>query len=363
VSGQIVNTDPSGSRDSGRRASSGFSVAVTSSQGFEREILRLRNANRDRAETSQYVNWRYQHLAGAPPPQVFWLLAPQGERIGMASVVFRPYWLNGARVQTAVVGDISLDVRWRGQGLGRLLLQEMTAYLDQHFPQHPGFVIPTEAARHALARAGWTAPGTLVPHVYVVDVTRYVGAIIRSAWLTALIARPLRWLARTLARLRAPRDAALILTDAPGEALQEFLRSVAPSEGAVHDLGAQTLRWRYQQHPNTHFVFATYTRGAEVRGFLVFEETSLEGVCHVYDLAARAPADMRAMLALLILRSLDTPGMITVRMLTDDRHPARRTLRALGFSARRADAVYQVYSRDGSAERCAWHVTQGDKDT
>jgi GNAT superfamily N-acetyltransferase len=363
VSKQIVNTDPSASRESGRPAAAGFSVAVTSSQGFEREILRLRNGNRDRPETSQYVNWRYQHLAGAPPPQVFWLLTPQGERIGMASVVFRPYWLNGTRVQTAVVGDISLDARWRGQGLGRLLLQHMTAYLDEHFPQYPGFVIPTEAARRALTRAGWTAPGTLVPHVYVIDVTRYVRAIVRSAWWAAVIARPLRWLARALARLRAPRDAELMLTDTPGEALQQFLRSVAPSEGAVHDLGAQALRWRYQQHPNTHFVFATYTRGDELRGFLVFEETSLEGSCHVYDLAARTPADMRAMLALLILRSFDTPGIITVRMLTDDRHPARRTLRSLGFSARRAEAVYQVHSRDGSAERCTWHVTQGDKDT
>jgi hypothetical protein len=190
-----------------------------------------------------------------------------------------------------------------------------------------------------------------------------VRAIVRSAWLAALIARPLRWAARALARLRAPRAGELILADTPGEAVQEFLRSVAPSEGAMHDLGAQTLRWRYQQHPNTHFVFATYTRGGEVRGFLVFEETSLEGICHVYDLAARAPADMRAMLALFLLRSLETPGIVTVRMLTDNHHPARSTLLLLGFSPRRAEAVYQVHSRDGSAERCTWHVTQGDKDT
>jgi hypothetical protein len=50
-------------------------------------------------------------------------------------------------------------------------------------------------------------------------------------------------------------------------------------------------------------------------------------------------------------------------MLTDNHHPARSTLLLLGFSPRRAEAVYQVHSRDGSAERCTWHVTQGDKDT
>jgi Acetyltransferase (GNAT) family len=294
---------------------------------------------------------------------VFWLQAANGERIGMASVVFRPYWIHAARVHAAVVGDISLDARWRGQGLGRLLLQRMTAYLDEHFPQHPGFVIPTEAARHALAKAGWETQGTLVPHVYVVDATRYVRALVRSAWLAAAIARPLRWLARALAWVHVPRAAELVLADKPGEALRSFVRGMVPGESALHDFGAQTLKWRYQEHPNTHFVFASYMRGNELRGFLVFEESSLEGTCHIYDLLTRTPADTRALLALLLLRALDTPGIIAVRMLTDGRHPCRRALRVLGFSARRAEAVYQVHSADGSAERCIWRVTQGDKDT
>jgi GNAT superfamily N-acetyltransferase len=363
VSSRIVSTEAPGSRGSGARETSGFVFSVTSAEGFEQEILRLRNANRDKSETPPYIDWRYRRLAGVPQPQVFWLQAANGERIGMASVVFRPYWIDGARVQAAVVGDISLDARWRGRGLGRLLLQRMTAYLDEHFPQHPGFVIPTEAARHALAKAGWTAPGALVPHVYVVDITRYVHALVRSAWLAATLARPMRWLARALARMHVPRDAELHLADEPTEALQDFVRRIVPAEGASHDLGAETLRWRYQQHPNTRFVFARYTRGNELRGFLVFEETSLEGACHIYDLVTRTPADTRTLLALLLLRALGTPGIVTVRMLTDDRHPCRRALRALGFSARRAEAVYQVHSHDRSAEHYTWHVTQGDKDT
>jgi GNAT superfamily N-acetyltransferase len=337
--------------------------SVTSSHGFEQEILRLRNANRDTPETPRYIDWRYEHSLDAPQPRVFWLQAPGGERIGMAAVVFRPYWINGARIQTAVVGDISLDVHWRGQGLGGLLLQRMTAYLDEHFPENPGFVIPTEAARHALAKAGWVTPGALVPHVCVIDVSPYIRALIRSSWLAAAIARPVRWLARAVAHLRVPRDGELFLADTPGEALQDFLRGQAPSEGAVHDTSTQALMWRYREHPNTRFVFASYRRANELRGFLVFEETSLQGSCQIYDLAARTLADMRAMLALLILRGLRTPGIVSVRVLTDDRHPARRALRALGFSARRAEGVYQVHSRDGSAERCTWQVMLGDKDT
>src|SRR2546429_9517048 len=156
---------------------------------FRSQILGLRNANRDEPETLEYLAWRYRRSADSPEPQVFWLLTPERQRIGMASVVFRPYWSNNTRVQTAVVGDISLDTRWRGRGLGQALLRFMTEYLDVHFPQQPAFVIPTEAARRALSKVGWVTSGTLVPHVYVLDPTRYVRALVRSGWLATRIDR------------------------------------------------------------------------------------------------------------------------------------------------------------------------------
>src|SRR5205823_3553504 len=92
-----------------------FSCEVTGFHGYEQETL-------------AYLDWRYRRSADSPEPQVFWLLTPERQRIGMASVVFRPYWSNNTRVQTAVVGDISLDTRWRGRGLGQALLRFMTEY-------------------------------------------------------------------------------------------------------------------------------------------------------------------------------------------------------------------------------------------
>ena len=61
---------------------SGFSCTVTGSDGQEQEILRLRNANRDSPETLEYIDWRYQSSPDAPEPRVFWLLSPDGQRIG-----------------------------------------------------------------------------------------------------------------------------------------------------------------------------------------------------------------------------------------------------------------------------------------
>jgi GNAT superfamily N-acetyltransferase len=340
-----------------------FSCAVTGFDGFEQEILRLRNANRDRPETLEYLNWRYRCAPDAPQPRVFWLLSPEGQRVGMASVVFRPYWINRARVQTAVVGDISLDTRWRGRGLGQLLLGFMTEYLDEHFPRQPAFVIPTEAARRALARVGWVTAGSLVPYVYVLDATHYARAFVRSGWLAIRIARQIRGFARTVANLSAPRDGSLRLKDALDESLAEFARGLPASGGAVHDLGPDSLNWRYAQHPNTRFTFASFTRSGETRGFLVFEDNTLEQTCSIYDLVAKTPSDMRAMLALFVLRSLSTASLATLRVLLDERHPCRTYLRRLGFIARRPESVFQVHSRSEMAERLAWCVTLGDKDT
>ena len=340
-----------------------FSCEVTGFHGYEQEILRLRNANRDEPETLEYLDWRYQRSPDSPQPQVFWLLTPDRQRIGMASVVFRPYWVNNARVQTAVVGDISLDTRWRGRGLGQVLLRFMTEYLDEHFPRQPAFVIPTEAARRALTNVGWVTSGALVPQVYVLDATRYLRALVHSEWLATRMARLMRALARIVTRLRAPRDGSLHVKDTPDESLLEFARRAPPAGDAVHDLGPEFLNWRYAQHPHTRFIFARFTRSGETRGLLVFEDSTLEQTWSIYDLAAKTAADLRAMLTLFVQRALSAPGLVALRVTLDERHPCRTHLRRLGFIARRPDAVFQVHSPSGTAERLVWRVTQGDKDT
>jgi hypothetical protein len=340
----------------------GFSCTVTGADGFEPEILRLRNANREWPETIDYITWRYQRAPAAPDPLVFWLISPDGQRIGMASAVFRPYWVREVSVQTAVIGDISLDSRWRGRGLGQLMLRFMTNYLDEHFPEQPAFVIPTEAARKTLAHIGWLTAGTLVPHVYVLDFTRYVVRMVRNEWFASSVARQIRRLARLVLKMHIGRDDVLDLTDGLEGSLLEFAKGLPKSSGVAHDTGPESLKWRYAQHPNRRFKFASFSRSGEIRGFLVFEDGTIQQTWSIYDLAARTPSDMRAMLALFILRSLSTPGLSSLRVLLDNRHPTRMCLRRLGFVPRHPDTVFQI--RTPRAMRATtWHVTQGDKDT
>jgi len=339
----------------------GFSCEVTGFEGFQHEILRLRNANRERAETLDYLAWRYRSTADAPEPRVFWLLSSGGERVGMAAVVFRPYRISGERVLTAVVGDISLDARLRGRGLGGVLLRYMTEYLDQHFPAQPAFVIPTESARRSLASVGWVAPGRLVPYVCVLDARRHMQTLIPSARVAKRIAGWLATAVRMFARWRAPRDGALFCNDALDNTYLEFVNSLPRHGAVVHDSGLESLTWRYAQHPHMRFNFARYYRSAEVCGFAVFEDDPITQACSVYDLWSRTPADASSMLVLLVLRGLSS-GLSSVRMVVNDQHPLRQRLRRLGFIARSADSVFQVHSRTGNAECAAWCVTHGDKD-
>ena len=135
------------------------------------------------------------------------------------------------------------------------------------------------------------------------------------------------------------------------------------ADGAQRSLQPGFLEWRYVRHPRSRFTFATYWLKGAVRALLVFEDTTLEGTCSIYDLFALEDVDMRAMLAHFILRSSAVPGIATIRVALDGAHPARDSLRRVGFIARPAEAVFQVHSKGGGAEHTRWRVTHGDKDT
>lgn len=342
---------------------SGVSCIATRFNDCEQEILRLRNRNRTTPETTAYLRWRYEVAADTAEPCVFWLLDSTGDRIGMAAAIFRWYRINGTRVQVAVIGDISVESKFRNRGFGQLLLRHLTEYLDVHFPQVPALVIPTESARRALERVGWRTAGILVPTVYVLNPSRYLERLV-----------PVRAFARVLTRLAQSAQHRLLLRALPIEAVLELAAALSPDtieflgtfhclSGAVRDMSAAALDWRYARHPHTRFTFGTFKRSLEARGLVVFEDDISEGTCSVYDLLARDRLDLREMLALLVQRCRAIPELVTLRVLLDARHPAREALRSLGFIDRASTAVFQVHYPAGSSERPNWRISLGDKDT
>jgi GNAT superfamily N-acetyltransferase len=338
------------------------SCTVTAFGGSEARILSLRNANRERPETLEYLRWRYERVPGCPESCVYWLLSG-AECIGMASAIFRPYYLDGRREPVAVIGDISLDARWRGRGLGRTLLRFMTTHLEQHYPAHAALVIPTESARRALEACGWRTAGTLSPLVYVLEPATYLNPLVRSAALARVLGASIRSWGKGWVSRYAPRRGSLHLSDDLPELPDPPPGQKTPQGIAVRDLSAPLLEWRYARHPHTRFTFACLQVGGAVKALLVFEDRTLDGCCTIYDLLAETAEDLRGLLALFILQMLCSGRFTTLRAALDADHPARSCLRRLGFVGRPDDAVFQVHSASSVAEGLQWRISQGDKDT
>jgi GNAT superfamily N-acetyltransferase len=339
-----------------------YSFIVTEYVGNEQEVLRLRNASRDNPKTREYVDWRYQAPPGTPGPKVFWLVSASGERVGMASLIFRPYWCNGSPVHVAVLGDISLAQRLRGRGLGQQLLRFATEYLSEHYSGCYGFVMPTEAARRSLAAVGWSTAGELIPHVLAIDPAPQLRALLRSVWLTQRICQIYRSLARMLLRRHLMKDGALQFVSEPDEALGELWRS-SPKDGRVmRDLGVQSLTWRYVSHPRTKFTFVKLMRGDELLAFMVLTLDAQSRTCSIYDVLAKSAADLSCILAQYAIGAMERRDVSTLRISVDDKHPYRRSIRMLGFMPRLPGAPFQRHRRSATGDRTPWSITSGDKD-
>jgi GNAT superfamily N-acetyltransferase len=343
-----------------------YTCVVTGYAGFESHILRLRNANRSDVKSRRYFDWRYRRFTDVPEPKVFWLVSGSGERVGMASVIWRPYWTGRVRTPIAVLGDISLDSSLRGKGLGRFLLHFVTRYLERAGPEGTALVIPTEAARQSLAAVGWQTKGRLIPHVLLLNPASKLRGLGRSARPGSPVARGATSLLSGFLGRHVRRDAALDVVDGADASCEVLWQETERDNAISRDRSLVSLSWRYADHPSQKFSVAKMTRGAHLIGYAVFSVDPQEQLCVVYDLVVREDADVTSLLALLGQYCIRQGEISTIRLVLNDEHPYRQRIWRLGFIARGAAAAFQVYSPGdaSAASRCTpkWIVTAGDKD-
>ena len=338
----------------------GFQCRVTTYAGFERDVLSLRNTNREVAQSTDYLAWRYADRGCADAPQIYWLDSARGAPVGMASLVPRKYWVDGHASSVGVLGDISLDATQRGKGLGKLLLEFMTRQIGRDAKLPWCLVIPTPAARHALRSAGWVEGGSLVRRALLLDPREIVARKLRSDVLSRSLARGYQAMLRGFLRLGVDGRSELAIGETFGSEFDEFWRAFPKRGLGIADHSAATLEWRYAAHPQKRFRVAASRGAAGMRGYLIFECSA--GVCSIYDVLAQSPAALKGMLAPFILRMMsDRHTSISVTL--SDAHPYQTTFARLGFVVRE-QSVFQVHGSPVHAETRApvWMLTQGDKD-
>lgn len=339
-------------------------MAVTGYPGHEERVLHLRNVNRKIAQTREYLNWRYRQLPGNPPARIAWLESERGEAVGMAAAIFRAFWVNDKLESVAVVGDISLDARLRGRGLGQQLLMGLSHDLVKHTSNHRALVIPTEAARRSLDTLGWRSAGKLIPYVCLLNPSIRLARILRSKFIGSVLGVLAQSTLAILSKLQVRNGFSIHITD-DFDSMFDRLWTCLPKAGLImSDRSFKTLAWRYRDHPNSFFRVARFIYRGELRGYVIFKADLAERECTIQDVVVANESDLPCMLALFLGYCIEQGSVDFIRLVLSECHPYIRKIWRLGFVPRELQGVFQVFDPllPGSGIIEPWWLTGGDKD-
>jgi hypothetical protein len=276
----------------------------------------------------------------------------------MAAAIPRVFWIDGARVEAGVLGDIGVLPAVRGGGRGKLLLDFLTREIVRQHGARLNFVIPTEAARRTLASIGWRTAGSLVPHVLPLDLASKAQVVVRSPAVARGIAGLHRTLLSAWLAARSARDHSLEESTEFDIEFDEFWAAFPKRGLCLGERTARTLRWRYSEHPERRFEVLKFRMAGRMCGYVISAREGAEIV--VYDLLAVPQSGLGAWLASFVRRQLAT-GAAAIRVLLSDAHPCRRALTGLGFVPRESTSVFQLQGA-ATPPGARWALTQGDKD-
>jgi len=341
-----------------------YKFTVTGYAGYEEEALRIRNANRPFSRTPQAAAWHYKSLAGAPEPKVFWVRDMANQAVGMASVVYRPYWVDGRQEYFGVLGDISLASDMRGKGIGKQLMLFIDQHLDTAVPAYRGFVMANTAGQKTAASGGWRTEGQLVLHVMPINLLAKAGKMIGK-----LRAQPVKRgiftaILKRLLNFYIPKGYSIRLNDTLDENF-DGLWEAYPKTGLIfEDRSAASLKWRYLDQPGHDFIIATLHYQNKLAGYAVIKMTDDRRTCEICDLLVAKPHSVECLLAALIIQCIQQYPVIEARIILGDSHPYRKHFWKLGFIRRAIPGAYQSYGPDGRTidRNLVWMITAGDKD-
>ena len=341
-----------------------YNFFATSYAGFEDEVLRVRNTNRSIAQTHKYLEWRYAKSIDLPEPLVFWIRATSGEAVGMASMIFRRYWMNNNPIYLGVIGDISLNADLRGKGLGKQLLEYIKQYLVINMPDMAAFVIPNEAARRSLMSAGWEFGGKFVPYVLPFRPAEKLLLAFGNGYLANHVAELIKSLISLLARLHIRKGYTMQLVDKLDDSFGALWNAISKDNLILSDRGCEALTWRYVKHPNDKFGIAKLHKKGELVGYLIFTSSELDRTFYIYDLIVKDRKDLLRMLALFVIQLIQYSGFNAIRLVLNDKHPYCGNLWKLGFIRRKDQGTFYIYWPNGFAHTLTstWALTFGDKD-
>jgi GNAT superfamily N-acetyltransferase len=341
-----------------------FMFSVTPYHGYEDEARTVLNRNRESTATREYLDWRYLGEKSPKEPVVVWIRSNDGALLGMTALVFRFYWVDNRRCTFAVSGDTSIDSEFRGRGVGRMLLGRMTSYIEQG-GEVCGFGIPTSTAQKSLSSQGWKVEEHLIPHTFLLDIRfRLNQRGIRNAVLVKLVAKVAWWYEAARLMVVSTHGLSCATVDEVDESFNILWDRVAKEGLVLRDRSAQTLRWRYFDHPMEKFRIFKIIEKNDLVGYAVYLISGKGAACIVYDFIVVEERHVKPAMTLFIRELHRRKSAESIRVILNENHPYSRALESMGFLRRKAEGVFMTYARGGfqPAKSARWFITLGDKD-
>lgn len=340
-----------------------FSFSVTGYRGHEDEILAVRNRNRTTPQTRAHLDWRYTGESAPQAPQVFWLRNSNGEPMAMAALIFRSYFVAGHETLLAVLGDISVESKYRGQGLARTLFQQINVYIaSQNLPG--AFVMPNQAAEKGLAAAGWKSVDHLTPFVCVTNPAEKFYRRLKSKFLAKAASAATRGFTRRLVAAKIRKDVSMRESKGFDAEFDSFWQNFPKAEMVLRSRHPNILRWRYHQHPDATFSTQKFYAADKFAGYLISHFSREDGVCLIEDFLVAEPNLVQPCLARFLEHALASEYIQSVRIIPNNHSHYLPLLKGLGFVKREPVTVFQIFQPHLSLlnNPAAWFVMAGDKD-
>jgi len=339
-----------------------ISFSVTTYEGFEDDVLRLRNRNRPDSKTREYMDWRYLGESSSAPSLIFWACDVSGSPVGMAPVIFRKYWMDGLLCDLAVFGDVSLNTELRGKDVGRGLINFANLYLKSK-ANCCSFVIPNQALQKSLLSTGWNKPEPFFWYLWLLDPAGVRIPFLNCKLSSDLIATIYRKIMFLFLISTKPK---LVMRKAETFDLSfdSFWHSYPKKGIIIRDRSPLTLKWRYKDHPINKYEIRTFFYDSQMKGYIVFIVEN-NGTCRIVDILVKDIRFIKPIMKLILLELWRNTNVKIVRLKLSNDHIYDHELKCAGCIKRYQGDVFQTNwdSRSFEKQNYKWFLTIGDKDT
>jgi GNAT superfamily N-acetyltransferase len=250
-----------------------ITVSLVSFNEVKEEIISILNRNRSSEINESYCSWRHDQTFGEEPITV--LAETNGTWVGLLSLFVRPIIIGGKAFWVADIGEISVDEEYRGKGIFTKLLEKA---LEEGRKRNIDFYfcMPTEKARKALLKAGWSEIGRLSYFVKPINLKPKIKNLVRVRIFSEVLGFWTNIFLKLISLESFVRfgNYSFVERSEPNEEIDCLWQEVSKEVQISRIRNKKYLFWRFFLKPTGEQNFFELRKRGQLRGYAVIEFSS-----------------------------------------------------------------------------------------